>query len=470
MRDGGPARRPAVVRGGRGLGPRRRDGGRAAVAAARRPQRADAGLRVERGAGRAARSARGACAGAAGRGRAGGEAALPPRRLARRRRGRRGRARRGRRRRWRSWSTPTTAGGCPATARGRWDVPKAIACARALEPLGMYWLEEPLPTGDVRGLRAAAGRDVAADRGGRDGAERWPRRATSCCAAASTCVQPDVVLAGGIGGGRRIAALADLCGRTWSPHTWSNGLGLLANLHLALAVSTCPFLEVPLDPPGWSPARRDWLLAAATCWRSRRTGRSARPTRPGPGRRARPRRAGGAPRRMRIRAAVLHAYSTPLSVEEVELEPPRAGEVLVRVAAAGVCHSDLHLADGHLGPGRVPMVLGHEGAGVVEAVGEGVGALEPGDHVAFCFVPVVRALPRVRGRAAQPLRGRRASWRGRGCCSTARAGCGSPTAGPRSTSTSSPASRSGPSCPRRARCRSRGRCRCGRRRCSAAAW
>ncbi len=73
-------------------------------------------------------------------------------------------------------------------------------------------------------------------------------------------VQPDVVLAGGIGGGRRIAALADLCGRTWSPHTWSNGLGLLANLHLALAVSTCPFLEVPLDPPGWSPARRDWLL------------------------------------------------------------------------------------------------------------------------------------------------------------------------------------------------------------------
>ena len=90
---------------------------------------------------------------------------------------------------------------------------------------------------------------------------------------------------------------------------------------------------------------------------------------------------------MRIRAAVLHAYETPLSVEEVELEPPRAGELLVRVAAAGVCHSDLHLADGHLGPGRVPMVLGHEGAGVVEAVGEGVDHVAPGDHVAFCFVP-----------------------------------------------------------------------------------
>jgi S-(hydroxymethyl)glutathione dehydrogenase/alcohol dehydrogenase len=90
---------------------------------------------------------------------------------------------------------------------------------------------------------------------------------------------------------------------------------------------------------------------------------------------------------MRIRAAVLHAYNTPLSVEDVELESPRAGELLVRVAAAGVCHSDLHLADGHLGPGRVPMVLGHEGAGVVEAVGEGVDHVAPGDHVAFCFVP-----------------------------------------------------------------------------------
>jgi len=90
---------------------------------------------------------------------------------------------------------------------------------------------------------------------------------------------------------------------------------------------------------------------------------------------------------VRIRAAVLHAYGQPLAVEELELEPPRAGEVLVRVAAAGVCHSDLHLADGHLGPGRVPMVLGHEGAGVVEATGEGVDHVAPGDHVAFCFVP-----------------------------------------------------------------------------------
>jgi L-alanine-DL-glutamate epimerase-like enolase superfamily enzyme len=70
------------------------------------------------------------------------------------------------------------------------------------------------------------------------------------------------VLAGGIGGARRIAALADLCGRMWSPHTWSNGYGLVANLHAALAFSTCPYLEVPLDPPAWPAERRDWLLPA----------------------------------------------------------------------------------------------------------------------------------------------------------------------------------------------------------------
>ncbi len=103
---------------------------------------------------------------------------------------------------------------------------------------------------------------------------------------------------------------------------------------------------------------------------------------------------------MRIRAAVLHEYGRPLAVEEVELDPPHACEVLVRVAAAGVCHSDLHLAEGHLGPRRFPIVLGHEGAGVVEAVGEGVTHVAPGDHVAFCFVPPC-------GRCADCAAGRR---------------------------------------------------------------
>ena len=94
-----------------------------------------------------------------------------------------------------------------------------------------------------------------------------------------------------------------------------------------------------------------------------------------------------APEPSRIRAAVLHAIGQPLAVEDVLLDPPRTGEVLVRVAAAGVCHSDLHLADGHMGDDRAPSVLGHEGAGIVEAVGEGVEHVQPGARVAFSFVP-----------------------------------------------------------------------------------
>ncbi|MDH4177156.1 MAG: mandelate racemase/muconate lactonizing enzyme family protein, partial [Thermoleophilia bacterium] len=75
-------------------------------------------------------------------------------------------------------------------------------------------------------------------------------------------VQADVLFAGGLGGCRRIAALCDLHGRSWSPHTWSNGAGLIANLHGALALSTVPYVEVPYDPPAWSPERRDRLLGA----------------------------------------------------------------------------------------------------------------------------------------------------------------------------------------------------------------
>ena len=91
-----------------------------------------------------------------------------------------------------------------------------------------------------------------------------------------------------------------------------------------------------------------------------------------------------------MRAVVLREPGRPVTVEEVELDPPKAGEVLVRVAAAAVCHSDVRLSDGELGNGRWPMVLGHEGAGVIETVGEGVMHLSPGDHVAFSFVPACR--------------------------------------------------------------------------------
>ncbi len=93
---------------------------------------------------------------------------------------------------------------------------------------------------------------------------------------------------------------------------------------------------------------------------------------------------------MKIRAAVLHHPDRPVEVEEVTLDEPKTGEVLVRVAAAGVCHSDVRLADGELGAGRWPIVMGHEGAGVVETVGADVTHVKLGDPVAFCFVPACR--------------------------------------------------------------------------------
>lgn len=83
-----------------------------------------------------------------------------------------------------------------------------------------------------------------------------------------------------------------------------------------------------------------------------------------------------------MRAAVLREYKTPLKIEEIDVEEPRAGEVLVRIAASGICASDLHLAHGAVNLGDcLPIVLGHEGAGVIEAVGPGVTDLERGDHV-----------------------------------------------------------------------------------------
>lgn len=89
---------------------------------------------------------------------------------------------------------------------------------------------------------------------------------------------------------------------------------------------------------------------------------------------------------MKIRAAVLRQPRTPIQIETVDLAPPRTGEVLVKVMAAGVCHSDWHLVTGDTRH-PMPVVLGHEGAGVVESVGEGVEGLRPGDHVALNWAP-----------------------------------------------------------------------------------
>ena len=97
---------------------------------------------------------------------------------------------------------------------------------------------------------------------------------------------------------------------------------------------------------------------------------------------------------MKIKAAVLYAMdakppfaeSLPLSIEAIDLAPPGPGEILVKIAAAGLCHSDLSVINGHR-PRPMPMALGHEAAGIVEELGEGVTDLQRGDHVVLVFVP-----------------------------------------------------------------------------------
>ena len=97
---------------------------------------------------------------------------------------------------------------------------------------------------------------------------------------------------------------------------------------------------------------------------------------------------------MKVKAAVLYemgadrpyAQSRPVHIEDIDLAPVGPGEVLVKVVAAGVCHSDLSVVNGNR-PRQMPMVLGHEASGVVEEIGEGVTGLTPGDHVVFVFMP-----------------------------------------------------------------------------------
>ncbi|WP_035985025.1 S-(hydroxymethyl)glutathione dehydrogenase/class III alcohol dehydrogenase [Leptolyngbya sp. KIOST-1] len=93
---------------------------------------------------------------------------------------------------------------------------------------------------------------------------------------------------------------------------------------------------------------------------------------------------------MDVRAAVAHGPGQPLTVETVQLEGPREGEVLVEIKATGICHTDAYTLSGKDPEGLFPAVLGHEGAGVVAEVGPGVTSLKPGDHVIPLYVPECR--------------------------------------------------------------------------------
>jgi D-galactarolactone cycloisomerase len=147
----------------------------------------------------------------------------------------------------------------PGDISPSWDLETAARCAAALEPLRVHWLEEPLHTADLDGYRALAETTTIPIAAGEMVRHRHEARDLIVRGGVAV-IQCDVLFCGGIGGCRRIARLAESEGRVWSPHTWSNGYGLVANLHAACGFSTHPYVEVPYDPPAWSAQRRDWML------------------------------------------------------------------------------------------------------------------------------------------------------------------------------------------------------------------
>lgn len=148
----------------------------------------------------------------------------------------------------------------PGDTRSPLDPVAAGRIAGRLAELDVFWMEEPLAATDVRGLaalRAACQVRVA----GGEMVRSYAELAALHDADALDVYQPDAVLAVGMSRARTLAEHVLAKGRLFSPHTWTNGIGLLANLHLAAGVGGGPFLEYPFDPPGWTPARRDFMLA-----------------------------------------------------------------------------------------------------------------------------------------------------------------------------------------------------------------
>ena len=138
------------------------------------------------------------------------------------------------------------------------DLAQVRRIAAELAELGVFWLEEPLPGGDLAGMRALRGQVRVA--GGE--MARTPAELLAALAAdALDVVQPDVVLSIGMLRARTVGELALLSHRWFTPHTWTNGLGLLANLHVVAGVGGGPYVEFPWDPPGWTEERRDFFLA-----------------------------------------------------------------------------------------------------------------------------------------------------------------------------------------------------------------
>lgn len=149
----------------------------------------------------------------------------------------------------------------PDRQQHRWDLKTAIAAAQAMEEHGVYWLEEPLDAYDYDGLAELRSHLTTLRLAGGE-LNRGPEEVRTYLEKGCYDVyQPDCTFIGGISTTRKIAAMVEAAGKVFTPHTWTNGIGVIANLHCAAAASNVPYIEFPYDPPNWTPEARDFIFA-----------------------------------------------------------------------------------------------------------------------------------------------------------------------------------------------------------------
>jgi L-alanine-DL-glutamate epimerase-like enolase superfamily enzyme len=149
----------------------------------------------------------------------------------------------------------------PWDTQAPWTFKDALAVARELERLDVYWMEEPLHRADRAGMRAL--REATAVRiAGGEMTRQLHELRELIDGGCVDVLQPDAALVGGITGLKRIAVIAQEHHVVFTPHTWTNGMGVTANAHLVAGLADAPFLEYPFDPPEWSLQRRDFMLSS----------------------------------------------------------------------------------------------------------------------------------------------------------------------------------------------------------------
>ena len=147
----------------------------------------------------------------------------------------------------------------PWDTESPWTLKDAVTVGRELERLGVYWMEEPLHRGDYAGMRAL--RETVDVRIAGGEMTRQPQELRELIVQGCVdVIQPDAALVGGITGLRRLAFMAQEHNIVFSPHTWTNGMAVIANAHLTAGLCQVPFLEFPYDPPEWSFDRRDYMM------------------------------------------------------------------------------------------------------------------------------------------------------------------------------------------------------------------